>query len=286
MVRSSSYERSRSYWIISLERRLLQSYEPTPSKKSCLQTLALALSSGEAINFSNDTLSKLSVQIESVKSYTTEIPKSRVGSKVYPASLSDLKKTPYTIYGDEPFDAIAIISHPPGEILVMTKLLASRNGVLNSVMDNVFNSIKKDHRKLFWTAAADDENRSWHFERADGSFTRAGKSLFWYGIQDVAEVEKAVKEMEEKGRVDRAFLPVGPSIHPHRIPTSTQSRSFSTLARPTSFIKAGGSRGYATSTEPKESSINRWREAIPAKLSYRFSILIPISAYPMSLLDN
>jgi N-acetyl-gamma-glutamyl-phosphate reductase/acetylglutamate kinase len=169
--------------------------------------------------------------------------------------LTDLKKTPYTIYGDEPLDAIAIVSRPEGETPVMTKLLSSRSGVLNSVIDNVFNAIKKDHKRLFWTAQADDENRAWHFDRADGSFTRAGKSLFWYGVQDVAEVEKIVKEFEEKGRIERSYLPVGPSAPPHRAGSTNGVRSFSTMTR---RDVPGTFRGYTTaatppsvSTEPK-----------------------------------
>ncbi|KAF4610119.1 hypothetical protein D9613_010482 [Agrocybe pediades] len=172
--------------------------------------------------------------------------------------LNELKKTPYTIYGDEPLDVVAVVSHPEGEIPVMTKLLPSRSGMLNNVADNVFNAIKKDHRKLFWTAQADDENRSWHFERADGSFTRAGKSLFWYGIQDVAEVERTVKDFEAKGRVERSYLPVGPSAPPHRAAAASApagARSFSTMIRRPFNGVAGPSRGYATaaspSTEPK-----------------------------------
>lgn len=172
--------------------------------------------------------------------------------------LSDLKKTPYTIYGDEPMDVVAVVSHPEGEIPVMTKLLASRSGAMNNVLDNVFNAIKKEHRKLFWTAHAEDENRGWHFERADGSFTRAGKSLFWYGIHDVAEVEKVVKEFEAKGRIERSFLPVGPSAPPHRAGATAAdasgTRAYSTLARKAFGSIPGSSRGYATaapSTEPK-----------------------------------
>jgi N-acetyl-gamma-glutamyl-phosphate reductase/acetylglutamate kinase len=136
----------------------------------------------------------------------------------------------------------------------MSKLLTSRNGMLNNIVDNVFNAIKKDHRRLFWTAQADDENRAWHFERADGSFTRAGKSLFWYGVQDVAEVEKIVKGFEEKGRIERSYLPVGPSAPPHRAPPANGVRSFSTMAR---RILPSSPRGYATaasasiSTAPK-----------------------------------
>lgn len=164
--------------------------------------------------------------------------------------FNELKKSPYTIYGDEPMDVVAIVTRPEGEIPVMTKLLASRSGVLNGIVDNVFNSIKKDNKRLFWTARADDENRAWHFERADGSFTRAGRSLFWYGVHDVNEVERIVKGFEASGRIDRAFLPVGPSAPPHRAAdTSTGTRSYSTKAR-RPFSTFGSSRGYATSATP------------------------------------
>ncbi|KAJ7062119.1 acetylglutamate kinase ARG6 [Mycena amicta] len=157
--------------------------------------------------------------------------------------LSDMKNTPYTIYGDDPLDVVAVVSHPPGETPVLTKLLPSRAGVLNSVIDNVFNAIKKDHRRLFWTAQADDENRAWHFERADGSFTRAGKSLFWYGVQDVKEVERIVHEFEEKGRISRVYLPVGPSAPQNKQSSTAPSgtREYSTGPR---------RRGYATVAEP------------------------------------
>lgn len=165
--------------------------------------------------------------------------------------LTDLKKTPYSIYGDEPLDVIAIVSHPEGETPIMTKLLCSRNGMLNNVTDNVFNAIKKDHKRLFWTAPADDENRAWHFERADGSFTRAGKSLFWYGVQDIAEVEKIVKGFEAKGRIERSYLPVGPSAPPHRAGDGSGVRSFSTMARRT---VPSSSRGYATAASPPVST--------------------------------
>ncbi|TFK63939.1 bifunctional acetylglutamate kinase/N-acetyl-gamma-glutamyl-phosphate reductase [Pluteus cervinus] len=177
--------------------------------------------------------------------------------------LNNLQKTPYTIYGDEPLDVLAVVSHPPDEVPVMTKLLSSRAGLLNNVVDNVFSAIKKDHRKLFWTAQAEDENRAWHFERADGSFTRAGKSLFWYGVQDVKEVERVVREFEEKGRIDRAYLPVGPSVAPHRAAAAASGqRAFSTKAGGGTWTTKPGSipgskRGYATaaptpSTEKKK----------------------------------
>ncbi|CAG7851818.1 Protein ARG5,6, mitochondrial Contains: RecName: Full=N-acetyl-gamma-glutamyl-phosphate reductase; AltName: Full=N-acetyl-glutamate semialdehyde dehydrogenase; Short=NAGSA dehydrogenase; Contains: RecName: Full=Acetylglutamate kinase; AltName: Full=N-acetyl-L-glutamate 5-phosphotransferase; AltName: Full=NAG kinase; Short=AGK; Flags: Precursor [Serendipita indica DSM 11827] len=205
-------------------------------------------------------------------------PEVQNGTQSVSGVLNDLKKTPYTIYGDEPFDVVAIVSHPPGEIPVMTKFLPSKNGSLNSVTDNVFNSIKKDHRKLFWTAPAEDENRAWHFERADGSFTRAGKSLFWYGIHDVDEVERAVKEMEAKGRIERPYLPVGPSVPPHRLASSTATtgaRSYSTFTRGALTQKKapGSTRGYATAVE---STTEKKRVALIGARGYTGQALVSL----------
>lgn len=184
------------------------------------------------------------------------------GTSSASAALAHITSTPFTIYGDEPFDVVAVVNHPAGEVPVMSKFLPSRRGILNNVVDNVFNAIRKDHRKLFWTARADDENRAWHFERADGSFTRAGRSLFWYGISDIEEVERVVKDFEAKGRIERSFLPVNPPAPAQRTTTSssapTGTRSFSTSARrpavtPSNSGSSSSTRGYATQVEsPKK----------------------------------
>ncbi|KZW00776.1 acetylglutamate kinase ARG6 [Exidia glandulosa HHB12029] len=166
-------------------------------------------------------------------------------------ALSSIAQTPHTIYADEALDAVAVVSHPENEVAVMTHLLPSKHGVLNSVVDNVFSAIKKDHRKLFWTARAEDENRTWHFERADGSFTRAGRSLFWYGVQDVDEVERIVHELEAQGRIERAYLPVGPGPRPAAgVGAQGGARAYSTFARRPTHIP-GGARGYATAAPKK-----------------------------------
>jgi N-acetyl-gamma-glutamyl-phosphate reductase/acetylglutamate kinase len=55
---------------------------------------------------------------------------------------------------------IAIVTYPPGEAPVMKKLLPSRQAVLAGVLDNAFESVKKGHRRLFWTMPADVEHRA------------------------------------------------------------------------------------------------------------------------------
>ncbi|KAA1064581.1 hypothetical protein PGT21_008527 [Puccinia graminis f. sp. tritici] len=151
--------------------------------------------------------------------------------------FADLEDKSYTIYADEQFDVVAMISHPPNKVPVLTKLLTSRNAVLNSILDNVWASIRTDFKKLFWTSnGSEGETKSWHFDKADGSFTRAGKSLFYYGIQDVGEVESSIKSFVDDGRVPRPYLPIV-----HRKLSSTTPPSQSQASSP-----MGQKRHYAT----------------------------------------
>ncbi|CAO1626066.1 unnamed protein product [Parajaminaea phylloscopi] len=166
------------------------------------------------------------------------------GHKSVAQFFSELSKHPYTIYGDDPNDVVAFVSRPAGEVPILVKLVATRNGVLNGVTDNVFNQIKKDHKRLVWTARADDENRAWHYERADGSFSRSGRSLFYYGISDVGEVEKVLRNLEDNGRIERAYLP----LHA-KGPNATRTMHTSARSRPAFGAAAAGRRGYATAVE-------------------------------------
>ncbi len=150
---------------------------------------------------------------------------------------------------------VAFVSQPEGQVPILTKLVATKNGTLNSINDNVWNLIRKDHKRLIWTGRADDENRAWHYERADGSFTRNGRSLFYYGIQDVTEVERTLREIESSGRIERAYLP----LHATRPASAgvgaagarglhTSARAAAAAASPFAGVNAQR-RGYATAIE-------------------------------------
>ncbi|SNX82317.1 probable ARG6 - n-acetyl-gamma-glutamyl-phosphate reductase [Melanopsichium pennsylvanicum] len=170
------------------------------------------------------------------------------GRKSVAEFFSEISQHPYTVYGDEPFDCVAFVSQPKGEVPILQKLVTTRNGVLNGVNDNIWKQIRKDHKRLVWTSRADDDQRAWHYERADGSFTRNGRSLFYYGIHDVAEVETIVRNLEEKSRIERAYLPLKPA----KPSSPSGTRPYSTMARPgltSSRVMAGTRRGYATAVE-------------------------------------
>lgn len=211
------------------------------------------------------------------------------GRKSVAQVMGELEKSPFTIYGDEPFDVVAIVSHPVGEVPVLTKFLASSAGTLNGTIDNVWNSIKKDHKRLFWTTSsspsskvnAEEENKTWHFERADGSFTRNGRSLFYYGVQDAGEVEKIVLGLKAKNRIDSAYLPISAvksskSSTPSSGSIASALRSYSTSAR--SFATPSTRRSFTTSPRSAATSADlpQKRIALIGARGYTGSALIAL----------
>ena len=94
--------------------------------------------------------------------------------------------------------------------------------------------------------------------QADGSFTRAGFTLFWYGISNIAEVEAAVKSFERRGLVPRGYLPLTPPPGPTSASGKpSASRGYKTWSAgldsgsrsPQVIAGPGQKRGYATAVQ-------------------------------------
>lgn len=116
--------------------------------------------------------------------------------------VEGLKDTNFKAYFDDPMEALAVVL-PPQEgssLAHLATLTITKSGWLTSVADNVFTNIRKDFPKLVWTVKEDDENLTWFFDKADGSLSREGEVLFWYGIESGDEVKELVLEFNKHGR--------------------------------------------------------------------------------------
>lgn len=94
-----------------------------------------------------------------------------------------LKEKQFTAYYDDAMQCLAIVM-PKGEdraVATLTTLSITKTGWLSNVAENVFAAIKRDHPTLVWTVSEEDENLTWFFEKADGSFKKNGSVLFYYG---------------------------------------------------------------------------------------------------------
>ena len=183
--------------------------------------------------------------------------------------LKSFKDRGFRAYFDEPMEALAIVLPPQdgASIAHLATFTITKAGWLTNVADNVFASIKKDYPMLMWTVKEDDENLTWFFDKADGSLSKGGEVLFWYGIEESDDVKELMLEFTRHGRQmfgdinleSRLHRAVRPTANAVAGATGTQpARAYSTNASPLRshrlerqrITRASSCRGYATTTNP------------------------------------
>lgn len=101
--------------------------------------------------------------------------------------FKSLQGRSFTAYGDGSYDIFALVTKPKEKhrFPFLEKFVCTKTGALNNVTDNVWQIIKQDFKSLVWVAQKEDPNKTWFFERADGSYTWGDRTLFWYGVSDM-----------------------------------------------------------------------------------------------------
>jgi len=188
--------------------------------------------------------------------------------------VNGLQSHDFKAYFDEPMDALAIVFPPDtaSSIANLATFTITKAGWLTNVAENVFAAIMKDYPKLVWTVKEDDENLTWFFDKADGSFSKDGEVMFWYGIENGVKVTQLMSEFTKYGRsmlgetnledrlnkAAKAASAMNTSMIQNQTPSLQQVRTFSTSTRwPLSqttrakeLTRSHSYRSYATTTNP------------------------------------
>lgn len=116
--------------------------------------------------------------------------------------LEVLSKEEFKAYYDNDMEALAIVlpSRVGSSIAQLSTLTVTKAGWLNNTADNVFQSLMKEYPALMWTVNQNDENLTWFFDRADGSVSKNGEVLFWYGVESLDQVRELMAEFTQHGR--------------------------------------------------------------------------------------
>ncbi|KAM4065331.1 NAT, n-acetyltransferase, of n-acetylglutamate synthase domain-containing protein [Hirsutella rhossiliensis] len=167
-----------------------------------------------------------------------------------------LAENPFSAYYDEAMQCLAIVMPPANgrAMATLATLTITKSGWLTNIAENVFAAVKKDYPSLVWTVNEADENLTWFFEKADGSFNNNGSVLFYYGCDLRSDALAPV--VDEFNAHGRAIL--GDSNLESRLGRAAQAAS-QTLSRPQVAQQARGfstlgcgpqRRGFATTTNP------------------------------------
>ncbi|KAL8713160.1 MAG: hypothetical protein Q9220_002681 [cf. Caloplaca sp. 1 TL-2023] len=116
--------------------------------------------------------------------------------------VQGLGEREFRAYFDEPMEALAIVLPPQANssMAQLATFAITKSGWLTNVADNVISAIKKDFPKFMWTVRTDDENLTWFFDKADGSLSKGGETMFWVGIESGDEVKDLMSEFTKHGR--------------------------------------------------------------------------------------
>ncbi|KAL9055718.1 MAG: hypothetical protein Q9162_003354, partial [Coniocarpon cinnabarinum] len=182
--------------------------------------------------------------------------------------VASLRQRSFKAYYDEQMEGLAIVLPPvsSSSLAHLATFTVTKPGWLTNIADNIFQNLQKEFPRLMWTVRQDDENLTWFFDKADGSISKDGQVLFWYGIESADEVRELMVEFTRHGRdmfgdinlesqLQRAATAASqgkPQMQQARA-YSTSSRSLQGLPRRSSqlAVRSGSfSRGYATTTNP------------------------------------
>ncbi|EON66364.1 protein Arg-6, mitochondrial [Coniosporium apollinis CBS 100218] len=181
--------------------------------------------------------------------------------------LEDLSRRPFKAYFDDSMEALGIVL-PSADDVNMAQLATftvTKSGWLSNIADNIFQSLMKDFPKLMWTVSQDDENLTWFFDKASGSWARGSERLFWYGEDDLTQVNKGIQEFQHHGRqmfgglnLESQLARAAETTSRIRESSWQQRRAYSTItgttARPTfrssTLRRPVQARTYATTTNP------------------------------------
>ncbi|KAK9487343.1 Aspartate/glutamate/uridylate kinase [Lipomyces starkeyi] len=179
--------------------------------------------------------------VDAFKNALVEDPFFNSSTELVNSYVNSLNYAKFKAYADEPFEAVAVVKEIDSDIPVLDKFVATKDGWQNNVADNVWSALRSDKSSLQWVVPEDSERASWFFDRADGSFVKNGKILFWYGVESADTITKMIKDFSKT-------VPQSTSsrLRPY------QPRLYSTLARP--YIgrivnKSGANRYYSSSTK-------------------------------------
>ena len=172
--------------------------------------------------------------------------------------LEFLGENDFKAYYDGPMEALAIVLPArDGRQATLATLTITKSGWLTNVADNIFTALRKEHPQLVWTVREDDENLGWFFDKAEGSVTRAGGVMFWYGIDNGTEVVQLMKDFTQNGRAMLGDSNLESRLHRAAnigVKPIAQLRAYSTLARrPILSAPAFGPpnrRTFVTQTNP------------------------------------
>jgi bifunctional N-acetylglutamate synthase/kinase len=101
----------------------------------------------------------------------------------------------YRVYLADSYRATAILtlgSGPAAGIPYLDKFAVTTEAQGAGVGGSLWSRMKAETPKLFWRARSDNEVNPWYFQQAQGTHREGRWTVFWYGMESLAEAEACI----------------------------------------------------------------------------------------------
>lgn len=96
------------------------------------------------------------------------------------------------IYLADSYRAAAILTEE-GPVPYLDKYAVTGEAQGEGIGGSLWQRLARDNPSLYWRSRVDNPVNPWYFQRADGSFSSGDWTVFWYGVEDFAEIQRCVE---------------------------------------------------------------------------------------------
>ncbi|MEW5847764.1 MAG: acetylglutamate kinase [Myxococcota bacterium] len=99
----------------------------------------------------------------------------------------------FRIYLSDSYRATAILTLEGG-IPYLDKFAVTSEAQGEGIGGSLWQCIARDNTSLFWRSRLDNEVNPWYFQRSDGSYKTDRWAVFWYGLEDFADIQRCIEK--------------------------------------------------------------------------------------------
>ncbi len=106
------------------------------------------------------------------------------------------EKAPYRVYLAESYRATAILTMEHG-LPYLDKFAVTNEAQGEGIGGSIWQRMRRETPKLFWRSRANNPVNGWYAQKADGLYKTAKWWVFWTGMNDFGEIQRAVERALE-----------------------------------------------------------------------------------------
>lgn len=135
----------------------------------------------------------------------TKLIEKSFGGKLHDDFLSSITPNIHRVILTDSYAGLALVTLDQSiNIPYLDKFAVTKLSQGEGTGQLLWNVLKRECKSLYWRSRANNIVNSWYFERAQGSYTADGWTVFWYGLQSFDQAQLCINNaLSRNSTIDR-----------------------------------------------------------------------------------